>query len=155
MPGMYYSEVCMMVKKTGLIGFRVGFYGTKKIGKTHSGGEYKGVMGGCINEVMPMFKYELQGHLMDELWIGWVSLRMNEQKLSKGGNKLSKNELRESMRLMKQHTCYFMEQKEARMPGFELVRKNILADVVKSVNRQQIMRGFVGFCKNSYLYSGK
>ena len=61
---------------------------TKKIGKTHSGGEYKGVMKCCINEVMPMFKYELQGHLMDEVWTGWVSLRMNEQKLSKGGKQM-------------------------------------------------------------------
>jgi len=63
--------------------------GTKKIGKTRSGGEYKGVMEGCINEVMPMFKYELKGHLMDEVWIGLgITEEANEQRLSKRGKQI-------------------------------------------------------------------
>lgn len=42
-------------KDRSLIGVTIEFYGNKKIGKPHSGGEYKGVMEGYINEVMPMF----------------------------------------------------------------------------------------------------
>ena len=66
---MYEGE-----KERSLKGVTIGFYGNKKQEK-HSGGECKGVMEGCINEVMPVFKYELKDHLMDEVWTGWVLLR--------------------------------------------------------------------------------
>ena len=46
-------------------------------------------------------------------------------------------------------------RREARGAGLELVKESILRDVSKWVNRQQIMTGFEGFCKNSYFYSGK